>query len=97
MYMRIPGDISKITGVYEAQKNTGRVEKTGQAVLKKDVLSISDEAKDYQTVNKALRGVPDIRRNKVDEITGKVEAGNYNVTGRNVADKMVNAIFDKKA
>lgn len=97
MNMRIPGDISKITGVYGTQKKTGRIDKTGQAALKKDMLSISGEAKDIQTVYRALKDVPDIRKNRVSEIERKVESGNYNVTGRNVADKMVDTIFDKKA
>lgn len=95
--MRIPGDISKITGVYGTQKNTGRIGKTGSVASKKDVLSISNEAKDFQTVNKALKDVPDIRQSKVAELLGRFEAGSYNVTGRDVADKVINTVFDKKA
>jgi negative regulator of flagellin synthesis FlgM len=94
--MRIPGDLS-ITGVYGTQKNVGRVEKTGPVSAKKDVLSISNEAKDFQTVYKALRDVPDIRQSRMDDILGSVNAGSYNVSGRDVADKVINSVFDKKA
>jgi len=95
--MRIPGDLSKINGVYGTQKNTGRIEKTGPVSSKKDVLSISNEAKDFQTVYKALKNVPDIRQNKVKELSERFEADSYNVTGRDVADKVIRSIFDKKA
>ena len=95
--MRIPGDLPKVTGIYGTQKNTGRVGKTEATVSKKDVLSISNEAKDYQTVYKALKDVPDIRQNKVAELSGRFETGSYNVTGKDVADKVINAVFDKKA
>ncbi|MGE5614012.1 MAG: flagellar biosynthesis anti-sigma factor FlgM [Bacillota bacterium] len=95
--MRINGDITKITGVYGAQKKIGKLEKTGSVSAKKDVLSISNEAKDFQTVLRALKDVPDVRQGRVDEILDKIETGNYNVTGREVAEKIVSSIFDKKA
>ncbi len=95
--MRIPGDLSKITGVYGAQKNAGRIEKTGSVASRKDMLSISNEAKDFQTVYRALKDVPDIRQSKVDELMGRFENGSYNVTGRDVADKVIHTVFDKKA
>ncbi len=95
--MRIPGDFSKVSGIYGTQKSTVRVGKTEATASKKDVLSISNEAKDFQTVYKALKDVPDIRQSKVDELSGKFETGSYNVTGKDVADKVINAVFDKKA
>ncbi|MGI6668046.1 MAG: flagellar biosynthesis anti-sigma factor FlgM [Acetivibrionales bacterium] len=95
--MRINGDITKITGVYGTQKSIGKLEKTGSVSAKKDVLSISSEAKDFQTVLRALKDVPDIRQGRVNEILEKIETGSYDVTGREVAEKIVNSVFDKKA
>jgi len=95
--MRIPGEISKINGVYGAQKNIGRIGKTESVSSKKDVLSISNEAKDIQTIYKALKDVPDIRQSKVADISGRFEAGSYNVTGKDIVDKVVKNVFDKKA
>lgn len=95
--MRIPGDISKITGIYGSQKSINRIGKTGSVASKKDVLSISDEAKDFQSVLKALREVPDVRRDKVDGILGRIESGQYSVSGHDVADRIVKNVFDKKA
>ena len=95
--MRIPGDISKISGIYGTQKNIGRIGKTGSVEAKKDVLSISNEAKDFQTVYKALKETPDVRGAKVGDILNSLESGGYNVTGHDVASKVVNTVFDKKA
>jgi len=95
--MRIPGDISKITGVYGTQKSVSKIEKTGSVSSRKDVVSISNEAKDFQTIFKALKEVPDIRQDKVDSILGSIEAGNYNVSSRDVAERIVRSVFDKKA
>jgi negative regulator of flagellin synthesis FlgM len=95
--MRIPGDFSKVTGIYGTQKNTGRAGKTEATASRKDVLSISNEAKDFQTVYKALKDVPDIRQGRVDELTARFETGGYNVSGQDVADKVVSNVFDKKA
>ncbi len=94
--MRIWGEISKITEIYTKQKKVNRTEKTEQVTGKKDTLSISSEAKDHQLVMQALKGVPDIRRDKVDTVTDKLRTGTYTVSGRETADKLINNILDKK-
>ncbi len=95
--MRIPGDISKITGVYDKQKNVNRVDRTNMVASKKDVVSISTQAKDFQTVFRALKDIPDIRQGKVDELSARYESGNYDIDGNDVAEKVISSIFDRKA
>lgn len=95
--MRIDGDITKISGVYGTQKKIGKLDKAGSVSAKKDVLSISSEAKDFQTILRALKDVPDVRQGRVNEILDRIETGSYGVTGREVAEKIVSSIFDKKA
>ena len=48
---------------------------------RKDVLSISDTAKDYQVAMKHLKEIPDIRQEKVEN-SKPVAVGNYNVRER---------------
>ena len=94
--MKIWGDIPRISGIYDKQKNTGRIEKGSGVFSKKDVVSISGQAKDFQTVMKAVRNVPDIRADRVKELAEKFESGNYNVSGRDIAEKIIKSSFDRK-
>lgn len=95
--MKIWGDIPKVLGIYDKQKNVGKVDKANAVASKKDVVSISDKAKDYQTVIRALKDIPDVRADKVAELSEKYQAGNYNISGNDIADKVIRTVFDKKA
>lgn len=95
--MKIWGDSFEIQKVYNKQKGVNRVGSTQAPAAKKDVLSISDGAKDFATVSKALRGVSDMRQDKVNEFTDLYNSGNYNVNGKQIVDKLASSILDKKA
>ena len=95
--MRISGEIPKITGVYEKQKSIGRVDSSSAVSSKKDIVSISTQAKDFSTVQRALRDVPDVRQDRISELTSSYETGQYNVSGSDIADNIVKSVFDKKA
>jgi negative regulator of flagellin synthesis FlgM len=92
--MKIWGGIPKILGVYDKQKNVGKVDKTSGVSNKKDVLSISNQAKDFQTVMKAIKDIPDIRQDKVKELSEKYDSGTYNVSGNDVADKVLKSMME---
>jgi negative regulator of flagellin synthesis FlgM len=94
--MRIWGNIPKVTDIYNKQKGIGKVEKPAGASGKKDVLSISEEAKDFQTVMKALKSVPDIRKDKIKEISEKYQSGSFRVESKDIADKVIRSLIDKK-
>ncbi|HHW49620.1 MAG TPA: flagellar biosynthesis anti-sigma factor FlgM [Clostridiaceae bacterium] len=94
--MKIWGGITGVSRIYDKQKKIGRVGEVYEATSKKDVLSISNNAKDYQTVLKSLKNIPDIRKEKVKALIEKYETGRYNVNGRDVADKIIKSIIDKK-
>jgi len=63
---------------------------------KKDVVSISNQAKDFQTAMKALKEIPDIRKDKVEELARKIESGTYKVSEEDIADKILKSILDRK-
>lgn len=94
--MKIWGEIPKVNGVYGKQKNVGKVQKTDGVSSKTDIISISNQAKDYQTVMKALKDVPDIRKEKVEGLIEKFQSGTYDVKETDVADKILKSIIDKK-
>ncbi len=95
--MRISGDFSKIMGIYNKQKKVANEDKTKKTEAKKDLVSLSNEAKDYQTALKALRACPDIRQEKIKEIEKKYVSGTYDISGKDIADKMVKSFWDEKA
>ena len=45
---------------------------------------------------KHLKDIPDIRKDKVEEIAKKLHSGNYDINGNEVADKIIKSIFDTK-
>lgn len=94
--MKIWGGIPKILGVYDKQKSLGKVGRSSGISAKKDVVSISNAAKDYQVAVKALKDVPDVRQDKVNELIQKFESGSYDVSGKEVADKVLKSILDRK-
>jgi negative regulator of flagellin synthesis FlgM len=95
--MKISGDIYNVTKVYNKQKQMGKVEKTNSITPKKDVVSISNNAKDYQTASKALKDIPDVRQSKIDEFSEAYTSGSYNVSGKEIVEKLGKSIIDKKA
>lgn len=94
--MKIWGEIPKVLGIYDKQKNIKKIDSATGVSAKKDVVSISNHAKDFQTALKTIKDIPDIRHDKVSELSEKYEAGNYNVSGKDMADKMIKSIIDRK-
>lgn len=92
--MRITS-IGNIIDTYKVQKPT--VTENKKSTKGKDVLDISSTAKEYQIAQKAISQIPDIRMDKVQEIKNKIESNTYNIDANQIADKIVNSIFDSKA
>jgi len=94
--MRIPEDIPRITGIYNKQNQKKNFDKAVVNASKNDIVSISDKARDFQTVMKALKNIPDIRQDKVEKLSREYRSGNYDVNSNDIAEKIINSIFDKK-
>lgn len=95
--MKISGDMFNVSKVYNKQKQVGRMDKTNSITPKKDVISISNNAKDYQTVSKVLKDIPDVRQSKIDEFAETYRSGSYDVSGNEIVEKLSKSIIDKKA
>lgn len=94
--MKIWGEVPKVPGIYDKQKKLNKIDNASGVSSKKDFISISNRAKDFQTAVKALRRVPDVRQDKINEIMEKYESGNYDVNGNDIADKILKSVLDKK-
>jgi len=94
--MKIWGNIPQIQEIYNKNKTASKIDKSSGVSSKKDVLSISDEGKDFQAALKAAREAPDIRADKVDQIKQKMQEDKYEVSSADVADKIVDSILGNK-
>lgn len=81
-------NIQKILGVY--RKNTESLQRTSK--VNQDKVEISDKAKDFQFAMNAYKNLPEVRKDKVDELSKKIQSGSYNPSGEEVVDSM----FDRK-
>jgi len=94
---KIPG-VSKIYKSFSVERKK-EVRDVSSVQGKRDELTISQKAKDYQIVAKAIKAmnkIPDIREDKVNEIRQKMDKGLYDIDGKDIADKMLAGRFDKK-
>jgi len=84
---------NKITQIFQSN-NTIKPTKV-KGVSAKDQVEISRVGKDYQVAKQALAHVEDIRMDKVNDIKRRMESGTYNVTGEEVANKLIENYFNQ--
>jgi len=87
--MRITGNVGNVTGVYTNDKRISRLENVNKISPAKDDVKISSVGKDFTIAMNALREVPDIRMDRVNELSAKIESGEYNVSGEDIASKIL--------
>ncbi|SDJ91029.1 flagellar biosynthesis anti-sigma factor FlgM [Natronincola ferrireducens] len=88
-------NINKIMEVYN--KTSKSVEKTNQVQQTKDKLEISQSAKEFQIAMQAFKNLPEVREEKLKEIKEKIETNSYNISGKEIANKILEGIMiDKK-
>lgn len=93
--MKIWGEVPKVSGIYG---NAGKVENLSKnhfVASRKDELTLSGPARDFSVVMKAVREVPDIRKDKVDAILEKMNNGEYSVSAKEVATKITDLMLKK--
>lgn len=91
--MRIDA-LNRVSQVYQ----TGRAKKNTEVKPenRKDFLEISQTGKDYQIAKSAVQAAPDIREDRVEAIKQQLASGTYDVTGQDIAERLVERYFDRK-
>ncbi|MBN1613663.1 MAG: flagellar biosynthesis anti-sigma factor FlgM [Deltaproteobacteria bacterium] len=59
------------------------------AAVPEEKVDLSTKAKDIQNLKSAVANLPDVREEKVQELRNRIESGKYNVSGEEIAEKMV--------
>ncbi|MHC1759579.1 MAG: flagellar biosynthesis anti-sigma factor FlgM [Negativicutes bacterium] len=68
----------------------------GSGSSRSDEVVLSSEAQGMQQQIAAIKALPDVRQDRVNELTLKIESGQYQVDAAKIADQMIGrALADK--
>lgn len=87
--MKITGNVGNVTGVYTNEKRISHVENINKISPAKDDVKISSVGRDFTVAMNALKNVPDVRMDRVNELSAKIEKGEYNISGEDIAAKIL--------
>lgn len=71
----------------------GRRVRSSEAVsapARQDKLELSPQAQEMQAVRQKINSIPDVRKDRVDELKSQIKNGTYQVPSQDVAEKMLN-------
>lgn len=90
-----PSQIAKAMEIYKTQKpaSIGRGKKEES---KKDELVLSDNAQAFQIALRAAKDQGPIDLSKIEEIKDRIQSGQYNIDSRQIAEKMVDDLLNRK-
>ena len=83
--------IAQVCQIYK----TSSYSKNNKAVTNKkenDKYEISDTAKLYQVAKSAVASTSDVRMDMVNDVKARIQAGTYNISSEDVADKILDRI-----
>lgn len=92
--MRIDA-FNKVSQLYKTNNVKSTTKASGHSFS--DMLEISQTGKDYQVAKQIVARTPDIREDRVNDIKQRMEAGTYNISAEEVAEKLINSYFDELA
>lgn len=79
-------------GIYK--KSQVQRQKVNDKTTLKDDVVLSESGKIFKSALKVVQGTPDIREEKINEITSKIKTGEYKVKKEDLVNKMItNAFF----
>ena len=86
--MKISGNVASVTGVYTNDKRISRVENTNKISMGTDDVKISSKGKDFAIAMNALKDVPDVRTDKLNDLAARIESGEYKVSGDDIMNRL---------
>lgn len=86
--------IQSIIKVYGENKTakSGKAQGCG-VVSKNDEVILSSQAQEFGQIYQAIKSLPDVRQDKVQDISSRISQGNYSVEAKDVAEKMLGRIM----
>lgn len=82
--------IQQVLKQYGENTKVRKSDKTSAAPMQqKDSVVLSKQGLDIQQMQKALKDIPDVREEKVQEVKEQIRSGNYNVSGEEIAEQIL--------
>jgi len=93
---QVQADLNKLNGTQDKKKVSSSVSSSSASdtASASDSVSLSDSAKDLAGVKSSLQSTPEVRSDLVAELKSKIDSGQYNVSGRQIAEKIVQTAID---
>lgn len=87
--------IQSIMKVYTEQNKVSKTAKTTEVApaAKKDEVILSTQAQEFGQIYQAIKAMPEVREDKVKELSDKIAQGNYSVDAKEVAEKMLGRLM----
>lgn len=86
--------INKIQNIFKAYGEQSKVNKPGKTekatpAMKKDEVILSSQTQATAQIYQGIYNVPDVREDKVKELSERIAAGNYHVDAKDIAEKIL--------
>jgi negative regulator of flagellin synthesis FlgM len=78
--------VNELNKKKDAEKKSGQVEKQSSG---QDKISLSGRAQEITDLKAMIDQLPEVRSEKVEAVKKTIDAGNYHVDSRKVAEKML--------
>lgn len=83
--------IQSVLKAYTEQNNAAKSVNTdkGKSAQKPDQVILSPSVQEFGPLLQRIIAMSDVRQEKVNELTAKIEAGNYQVSSKDIAEKII--------
>lgn len=82
-------NINKIDSVLGSYAKASTPIKATQVKQQRDQVNLSETAQDFKSVFEAVSKVPDVREERVTDLTNRINSGQYNITSSDIANKIL--------
>ena len=76
------------------EKKVSANDKQNSAAVESDAVSISEKGKDVSEMTRTLKEMPDVRADKIADLKERIANGTYNVSGKDIASKIINTALE---
>lgn len=87
-------NFEKLQNAKADKAKNGQDSNSANSVSEGDSVVLSGKAQQISNLTSAVKSSPDVRQELVADIKEKINAGTYNVSGKQVAEKIVNLSID---